>query len=133
LISDISSPRSNNHKYFTLKQAEYQKDVERAFGVLQAKYAIMKGPARKFNPVALKYIVDCVIILHNMGIDYEKGMEELRIEDYDDAMRLRLDPNQNVPEIHQLIARHRQIQSRQANEQLKANLIEHVWNKFGAE
>jgi hypothetical protein len=29
------------------------KDVERVFGVLQAKYAIMKGPARKFNPVAL--------------------------------------------------------------------------------
>jgi hypothetical protein len=72
--------------------------------VLQAKYAIMKGQARKFNSVALKYVVDCVIILHNMGIDYEKGMEELRIEDYDDATRLWLDPNRNVPEIHQLIA-----------------------------
>jgi hypothetical protein len=104
LISGISSPQSNKHKYFTLKQAEYQKDDERTFGVLQAKYAIMKGQARKFNSVALKYVVDCVIILHNMGIDYEKGMEELRIEDYDDATRLWLDPNRNVPEIHQLIA-----------------------------
>jgi hypothetical protein len=68
-----------------------------------------------------------------MGIDYEKVMEELRIEDYDDATRLRLDPNRNVPEIHQLIAWHHQIQSRQVNEQLKADLIEHVWNKFGAQ
>ena len=133
LINGISSPQSNKHKYFTLKQAEYRKDVERAFGVLQAKYAIMKGPARKFNPIAQKNIVDCVIILHNMGIDYEKGMEELRIEDYVDATRPRLDPNRNVPEIRQLIARHRQIQSRPANEQLKADLIEHVWNKFGAQ
>jgi hypothetical protein len=39
-----------------------------------------------------------------MGIDYGKGMEELRIEDYDDATRLWLDPNRNVPEIRQLIA-----------------------------
>ena len=133
LINGISSPQSNKHKYFTLKQAEYRKDVERAFGVLQAKYAIMKGPARRFSPVALKYIVDCVIILHNMGIEYEKGMEELRIEDYDDATRPTLAPNRNIPEILRLIARHRQIQSRSANEQLKADLIEHVWNKFGAQ
>jgi hypothetical protein len=83
--------------------------------------------------VALKYIVDCVIILHNMGIDYEKGMEELRIEDYDDATMPRLDPNRNVPEIRQLITQHRQIPCRQANEQLKADLIEHVWNKFEAQ
>ena len=107
--------------------------MERAFGVLQAKYAIMKGPARRFSPVALKYIVDCVIILHNMGIEYEKGMEELRIEDYDDATRPTLAPNRNIPEILRLIARHRQIQSWSANEQLKADLIEHVWNKFGAQ
>ena len=79
--------------------------------------------------MALKYIVDCVIILHNMGIEYEKGMEELRIEDYDDATRPTLAPNRNILEIHRLIARHRQIQSRSANEQLKADLIEHVWNK----
>ena len=107
--------------------------MERAFGVLQAKYAIIKGPARRFKPVALKYIVDCIIILHNMGIDYENGMEELRIEDYDGATTPRLDPNRNIPEVRQLIARHRQIQRRPANEQLKADLIEHVWSKFGAQ
>jgi hypothetical protein len=70
LISGISSPQSNKHKYFTLKQAEYRKDVERAFDVLQAKYAIMKGQARKFNSVALKYIVDCVIWVLIMGKEW---------------------------------------------------------------
>ena len=68
-----------------------------------------------------------------MGIYNEKGMEELRIEDYDGATTPRLDPNRNVPEVHQLIARHRQIQSRPANEQLKADLIEHISSKFGAQ
>jgi hypothetical protein len=67
-----------------------------------------------------------------MGIVYESGMEELRIEDYDDATRPSLDPNRNVPNAQQLIDRHRQIQSRVGNEQLKADLacLEPVWRKL---
>jgi hypothetical protein len=41
----------------------------------------------------LEYIVDCVIILHNMGIMYEQGMEELQPEDYDDAFVPTLNAN----------------------------------------
>jgi hypothetical protein len=126
LISGISRPQSTKQKYFTIKQSEYRNDVERAFGVLQAKFAIIKGPVRQWSVVDLKYIVDCVIILHNMGIMYENGMEELRIEDYDDATRPTLDPNKNVHDVQQLIDRHRQIQSRVGNEQLEADLIKHI-------
>jgi hypothetical protein len=103
LISAISRPQSTQQKYFTIKQSEYQKDVEHAFGVLQAKYAIIKGSARQWSVEDLKYIVACVIILHNMGIMYESRMEELRIEDYDDATRPSLDPNRNVSAVDQLI------------------------------
>jgi hypothetical protein len=46
LISGISSPQSTKQKYFTMNQSEYRKDVECVFVVLQAKYAIIKGPAR---------------------------------------------------------------------------------------
>jgi hypothetical protein len=46
LISSISGPQSTKQKYFTINQSKYQKDVDRAFSVLQAKYAIIKGPAR---------------------------------------------------------------------------------------
>jgi hypothetical protein len=31
----------------------------------------------------LKYIVDCIIILHNMSIDYERDIEQLRADDYE--------------------------------------------------
>ena len=79
LIKGISSAQSQKQRYFTAKQSEYRKDIERTFGVLQAKYAIIKGPARLWIPVDLKFIVDCGIILHNMGIEYKQGMEELRI------------------------------------------------------
>jgi hypothetical protein len=133
LIGPISSPQSQKHKYFAAKQAEYRKDVERAFDVLKAKYQIIKGPAKLWDVYDLKFIVDCVIILHNMSIMHEQGIEELQIEDYDDAFVLTLSANRNMPEISGLIAWHHRIQSHPAHEQLKANLVEHVWSMYGAQ
>jgi hypothetical protein len=45
LISGVPAAVSNKQRLFTMKQAEYRKDVERCFGVLQGQYAIIKGPA----------------------------------------------------------------------------------------
>jgi hypothetical protein len=56
LITDISRPQTRQQRLFTRKQHEYRKDVERAFGVLQAQYAICKGPARLWSQEELKYI-----------------------------------------------------------------------------
>jgi hypothetical protein len=81
----------------------------------------------------LKVIVDCVIILHNMDIMYEQGMEELQIEDYNDASVPTLSANRNMPEVGGLIAWHHCIQSRPAHEQLKADLVEHVWSLYGGQ
>lgn len=132
LITPIPVAVSNKQNRFNEKQQEYRKDVERTFGVLQAKYAIIKGPSRMWDPGDMKYIVQCVIILHNMGIKYERGMEQLEIEDYEGASRPSLDPNRNVPEVQQLINAHRQIQSRTTNEQLKNDLVDHIWNLHGS-
>lgn len=132
LITPIPAAVSNKQNRFNEKQQEYRKDVERTFGVLQAKYAIIKGPSRMWDPGDMKYIVQCVIILHNMGIKYERGMEQLEIEDYEGASRPSLDPNRNVPEVQQLINAHRQIQSRTTNEQLKNDLVDHIWNLHGS-
>jgi hypothetical protein len=99
LISGYSSPQTNKQRHFTKEQSMYRKDVECVFSIMQAKYAIMKGPARLWSQEDLKYIVDCVIILHNMGIFYEQGMEDLRIEDYENATRGNLDNNIDVPAV----------------------------------
>jgi hypothetical protein len=133
LIIDISSPQTRQQKLFTQKQHEYRKDVERAFGVLQAKYAICKGPARLWSQEDLKYIMNCIVILHNMGIHYERNMNALRVEDYEGASHPRLDNNRNVPAVRELIEKHRQIQSRPGHHQLKQDLMQHVWARYGSE
>ena len=47
-VKTIPSPREQKKKLFTKAQEAYRKDVERAFGVLQARFAIVRGPARFF-------------------------------------------------------------------------------------
>ena len=45
LISGVSVSVSNKQRLFTMKHAEYRKDIECCFGVLQGQYAIIKGHA----------------------------------------------------------------------------------------
>jgi hypothetical protein len=58
-------------------------------------------------------------------------MEDLRIEDYENATCGNLDNNRDVTVVQELIQRHRHIQSRPSNEQLNNDLIEHMWNMHG--
>jgi hypothetical protein len=126
LISGVPSPVNMQQQHFTLAQAAYRKDVEMMFGKLQGKYHIVKGPARVWCPEDMRYIMLCVVILHNMGIKYERG-PGLAIQEYEGSTEPRLSNTRNVPEISALIENHRRIRSRAANAQLKEDLIEHLW------
>ncbi|RWR88466.1 nuclease [Cinnamomum micranthum f. kanehirae] len=66
---------NNNDIAKLLAEGESQgtrKDVECAFGVLQARFAIVRGPARLFQLTDLKYIMMACIILRNMMIEDER-------------------------------------------------------------
>ncbi|KAF8391673.1 hypothetical protein HHK36_023980 [Tetracentron sinense] len=45
LVQIIFQPQDRKKQYFAMMQEAYWKDVERAFGVLQSRFAIVKGPA----------------------------------------------------------------------------------------
>ncbi|CAL2225354.1 unnamed protein product [Prunus armeniaca] len=57
----------------------YRKDVERCFGILQARWAIIKGAARMFDEKVLRSIMMSCIILHNMIVEdeYDYEVEEV--------------------------------------------------------
>ncbi|XP_031261141.1 uncharacterized protein LOC116119340 [Pistacia vera] len=46
LVQTIHDPRGPKKKLFAMKQEGCRKDVERAFGVLQSRFAIVAGPTR---------------------------------------------------------------------------------------
>ena len=57
--------------------------MERAFGVLQSRFAIVRGPARFFQIQMLKDIMTACIILHNMIIEDECHIDEVEHGDYE--------------------------------------------------
>ena len=47
-VKTIQSPQGRKNSLFATTQESTRKDVERAFGVLQARFAIVHGPVRFF-------------------------------------------------------------------------------------
>ena len=72
IVQSISHPQEFAHEFFANKHESYRKDVERAFGVLQACFDIVRGPARFWHHEDLSFIMKACIILHNMIIEDER-------------------------------------------------------------
>ena len=56
---------------FTLLHKAYQKDVKRVFAILQARWKIIKEPARGWSQENVNSIMMSCIILHNMIVEDE--------------------------------------------------------------
>ena len=70
-VKTISMPQGEKRKLFAQHQESARKDVERAFGVLQSRFAIICGPARAWHMETLKHTIYACIILHNMIVEDE--------------------------------------------------------------
>ena len=71
----IEKTESKKNLYFHNAQAAARKDVERAFGILQAQFAIVRGPARFWDQKMLWYIMHACVAMHNMIIENERGQD----------------------------------------------------------
>ena len=74
-MKPIVSPAGKKEQDFHSAQAAARKDVERAFSILQAQFAIVRGPARFWDHEILWYIMMACVIMHNMIIENERGQE----------------------------------------------------------
>ncbi|CAL9011683.1 unnamed protein product [Prunus brigantina] len=77
-VKSIPHPRTQKQKLFATYQESYRKDVERCFGILQARWAIIRGAARMFDEEVLRSIMMTCIILHNMIVEDEFDYEARR-------------------------------------------------------
>ncbi|OWZ22363.1 Nuclease HARBI1 [Phytophthora megakarya] len=119
LVQTISNPINNKPKYFAKKQEAARKDVERAFGVLQARWAIVKGPDRSWSYSNLAVIMKACIVLHNMIVQDERG--ESFLYDYDGASDVALLPR-GLNRFDEFVARHQQIRCETKHNQLQHDL-----------
>ncbi|GLT53669.1 hypothetical protein SLA2020_269260 [Shorea laevis] len=127
-VKTISSPQGNKRKYFATAQESARKDVERAFGVLQARFAIIRRPARFWELETLKDIMMACVILHNMIIEDDRTNNEAEDFEYE---QLNEPPEPVTPgatnEFSEFIRRHHCIRDRETHSQLQLDLVEHLW------
>uniref|UniRef100_A0A0D3BFX6 DDE Tnp4 domain-containing protein n=1 Tax=Brassica oleracea var. oleracea TaxID=109376 RepID=A0A0D3BFX6_BRAOL len=71
-IQSISLPQDPIAELFAKVQEATRKDVERAFGVLQARFAIVKNLALSWDNEKIWHIMRGCIILHNMILENER-------------------------------------------------------------
>jgi hypothetical protein len=71
-VKTISRPKLAKHIKYAALQESARKDVERAFGVLQKRWAIIRHPARLWEREELADIMYACVILHNMIVEDER-------------------------------------------------------------
>ncbi|XP_074355895.1 uncharacterized protein LOC141695556 [Apium graveolens] len=130
-VKTISKPLGNKKKYFANAQESVRKDVERAFGVLQSRFAMIRGPSRFWDVSTMKYIMTACIILHNMIIEDEREIntEEENFDTNGEPTVTRIPRHQSTLEA--FLQMHQQIRDKQAHVQLQNDLVEHLWQIHG--
>nr|GEX43713.1 hypothetical protein [Tanacetum cinerariifolium] len=119
-ITNLADDDCKRLHYKTMHEAT-RKDVERAFGVLKKKRAILASPARAYIKENLESIMYTCIILHNMIIKDCK--EAISPKWYPKKEHQSNDIIRSDEQRYRVI---RYMRSSEAHQMLKADLVEHV-------
>uniref|UniRef100_A0A0D3A8F5 DDE Tnp4 domain-containing protein n=1 Tax=Brassica oleracea var. oleracea TaxID=109376 RepID=A0A0D3A8F5_BRAOL len=137
-IQSIPLPQGPKAELFAERQESVRKDVERAFAVLQSRFAIVKNPARLWDKEKIGRIMRISIILHNMIVENERHRYTL----YDTSdfvagessrsSQVDFSYSTEIPSyISNMLPIRNQIRDQQIHDRLKADLAENIWQKFG--
>jgi hypothetical protein len=131
-VKTKKAPANVKDKNFAKAQEAQRKDVERAFGVLQARFAIVRGPARFWDEATLRDIMIACVIMHNMIIEDERNDDSL-YDSYD----------KNDADVKDVVSRagtskftsfghmREEIENSHVHRQLQEDLVEHLWLRRG--
>ncbi|XP_057250764.1 uncharacterized protein LOC130591457 [Beta vulgaris subsp. vulgaris] len=135
-------------KVYLPKTKKQTKRLERAFGVLQARFAIIRQPALARDKEMLGKIMIACIIIHNMVVEDERDSYSLRFDpnDYDHPPRPTTSTQRNVGTSDEPFAygtsenriasltiymnNRGRVRDQAVHRRLKADLVENIWLKF---
>ncbi|CAM8982022.1 unnamed protein product [Rhodiola kirilowii] len=131
-VKTISRPQGEKRKLFAKYQEGQRKDVERAFGVLQSRFAIIRGLARFRDKRDLARTMRACIILHNMIVEDERNTYATPfgpLPSYDDILDGLSQPNlgeEPFAPYENYIQSNIRIRDKPKHRQLQADLVEHI-------
>ncbi|XP_048623660.1 uncharacterized protein LOC111207822 [Brassica napus] len=121
---------------FAEKQESARKDVERAFGVLQSTFAIVKNPALQWDKEKIGKIMKTCVILHNMIVENERhGYAQINTSEFESGESSRSSRVRSRDSIHvgDMLGIRREVRDLEKHARLKADPVENIWQKFGDE
>ncbi|KAH9457004.1 hypothetical protein Pst134EA_033051 [Puccinia striiformis f. sp. tritici] len=130
LIKTISQPQGLERQHFAKMQEALRKDVERGFGVLQARFPIVAQPARGWSRKKLNRIMMMCIILHNMIVEDERGSAEDFV--YEAGSTTSVQPARTESVVFsEFLKNCVAVRDTTAHHKLKNDLIKHLWSIKG--
>jgi hypothetical protein len=135
-VKSIRLPQSEPDKLFAQYQEACRKDIERAFGVLQARFKIIREPARLWDIADLSIIMRSCIILHNMIVEDERDSYSQHWTDFEQSEESGSSaPQPYSTEVLPAFANHvrarSELRDKKVHHELQADLVKHIWTKFG--
>jgi hypothetical protein len=121
-VKPVKYPTGKKKLMFHNAQASARKDVERAFEILQAQFAIVREPARFWDQNILWYIITACVIMHNMIIKNERG-QKLDYTHYD-LMGVPVQIRRRQDRLAQFISSCHAIRQEEMHDQLQLDIIE---------
>ncbi|XP_024005863.1 uncharacterized protein LOC112082407 [Eutrema salsugineum] len=139
-VQSIKLPQGPKASCFANRQEGYRKDVERAFGVLQARFAIIRNPALSWDKAKIGKIMRACIILHNMIVEDERDGYSYSQQNVSEFQQGEGSGNAHVDlsyspantNIADMFVRRTKVRDKKMHAQLKKDLVEHIWQKFGS-
>lgn len=154
-VATVRHPATAKLSHFAKLQESSRKDIERAFGVLQSKFHIVKEPCRFWGIDKLHLVMRTCIILHNMIINDEKNVDDgnqlfpQRLEsagigpdsdnDQDQqsevvSLELAVEPESRAARSLQwIISQRKHLKDKTNHIQLRNDLVEHLWRIKGTD
>ena len=135
-IKSIRLPQSELNKLFAQVQEGCQKDIERAFGVLQARFKSIHKPAHMWDISDLDIIMRSYIILHNMIVEDERDTYAQHRTDYDQSEASGFNAPQTfstvvLPAFANHVRARSELCDSIVHHELQVDLVRHIWGKFG--
>ncbi|XP_047965850.1 uncharacterized protein LOC125210335 [Salvia hispanica] len=119
---------------FAAKQESARKDEERAFGVLQSQWAIVKSLTRFWLKEVIADVMYACSIMHNMIVEQEAGHITDWVDDVGGSSSSTTTPpvTRGLPMgFNEVLVRQTSMCSQQDHTALMNNMIEEVWKRNG--
>jgi hypothetical protein len=126
-VQTIHEPQGEARQHYARMQEGARKDVERCFGILQARFAIIQNPCRQWNLDTIDDILKACAILHNMVIEDEAA---LKLEDVIGKSRTHARMQRGLS-FDSYVVRIQEIEDQETYFKLRQDLIAHLWAKKG--